>query len=587
MTSGTQHRLAAILAADIVGYSRLVAADEAGTLDAMRTLRAELWDPVTEAHGGRLVGTAGDSRLVEFSSTVAAVECAVAIQRAMVDRNADVPEDRRIRLRIGVNLGDVVVDGDDILGDGVNVAARLEAEAAPEGICVSDDVMRQVRGRLDLAFTDGGERELKNIPHPVRVWHWTPETAAGAATEAPLALPDKPSIAVLPFDNMSGDPEQEYFADGITEDIITALSKFRWLFVIARNSTFTYKGHAVSIADVARELGVRYVVEGSVRKAGARVRVTAQLIEAASGNHVWAERYDRDLTDIFELQDEITETITGAIEQEIGSVERTLAAHKRPENLEAWDLLQRGLHDLWQMDGENLEASVGFLRQSIARDPSFAEAHGHLAFARLHQVFLGFEDDADGAIADAKAHTHEAIKYDDRNSLGHEMLSRILGFEQRYDEAVMAAARAVEINPNSASANFALASICMYTERSAEALEPIDRTIRLSPKDPRRFIHLSAKGVMLGELGRLDEALELLRQATSMPHGDYRSAMYLARYAAEAGLTDEARRAAARVLELRPDFTLQLFETKLHLNFHPDLMRRTLHHLRGLGLPDV
>lgn len=399
------------------------------------------------------------------------------------------------------------------------------------------------------------------------------------------ALPDKPSIAVLPFDNMSGDPEQEYFTDGVTEDIITALSKFHSFLVIARNSTFTYKGQAVNVGDVGRELGVRYVVEGSIRKAGNRVRVTAQLIEAASGNHVWAERYDRDLDDIFALQDEITETIVSAIEQEIGSVERTRATQKRPDSLEAWELLQRGLHHVWQMNREGLQAGADLLRQAIAKDPGFAQAHSQLAFTLMHQVFLGTTDDIEQALSDAETHTTEALKYDDRDSLAHEMQARILLIQQSFDEAVAEARRAVQFNPNSASANFALATVYHFADRHAEAVEWIDRASRLSPKDPRHYVHLLGKGSILCELGRPEEGIELLRRAVSMPHGDPRTALFLARYLAEAGLIEEAQKAAARMLELNPDFTLGLFESKLSSHMHPDLKQRALYYLGQLDIP--
>ena len=397
-----------------------------------------------------------------------------------------------------------------------------------------------------------------------------------------LPLPDKPSIAVLPFDNMSGDPEQEYFSDGISEDIITGLSKFRSFFVIARNSTFTYKGKAVNVAEVGRELGVRYVVEGSVRKAGNRVRVTAQLIEAASDNHVWAERYDRDITDIFELQDEITETIVGALEQEIGSSERARASHMRPENLQAWELLQRGLFHVWQMNRDGLAVGVDLLCQSVEKDPSFAEAHAYLALAYLHQVFLGTVDDTEHALSEAAAHTHEAIKYDDHSSLGHEMSARLLCFENRFDEAVAAAKRAVQCNPNSSSAHLALGAVCFFADRHGEALAPIDQAIRLSPKDHRRFNHLQVKGAVVAELGRPEEGVELIREAASLQHGDHRCALLLARYCAEAGLMEEARKAAARVLELNPNFTLSGFAAI----FHPNYVARFTKYVEPLGFPE-
>ena len=421
MTEGTHHRLAAIVAADIVGYSLLVGTDEAGTLAAMRALRAELWDPMTEAYGGRLVGTAGDSRLVEFPSTVAAVECSVAIQRAMVERNAEVPEERRIRLRIGVNLGDVVVDGDDILGDGVNVAARLEGEAGPDGICVSDDVMRQVRGRLNLEFQDGGERDLKNIATPVRVWHWSAVATVDHA-HSKLALPDKPSIAVLPFDNMSGDPEQKYFSDGITEDIITALSVCRWLFVTVRNSSFVYRGQATNIQDIARDLGVRYILEGSVRKAGNRVRITAQLIEAETGSHLWAQRYDRELEDVFSVQDEIAASITGALMPEIATAEVERSFRKSPENLNAWDYVKQGCRYMWRATEENSVKAQHLFRQAIELALEDAMAYGDLAFC----ISFDMANRWNRPVAESRAAAHDlarkAVELDDRDTWANAVL---------------------------------------------------------------------------------------------------------------------------------------------------------------------
>ncbi len=380
----TTRRLAAIVSTDVVGYSRLLAKDETATLDAMKAHRRELWTPEIDAYGGRVVGTAGDSTLVEFQSAVAAVECSVAVQRGMVERNVGLPEDRRMLLRVGINIGEVVVDGEDIFGDGVNVAARLEALAKPGGICASDDVIRQIRGKLELTFSDGGQEDLKNIAIPVHVWYWSmddqvPSDPGGG--ENVLALPDKPSIAVLPFENMSGDPEQEYFADGVAEDVTTALSRFRSLFVIARNSSFTYKGSAVDITKVARELGVRYVVEGSVRKAGTRVRITAQLIDAAGGNHLWADRFDGSLDDVFDLQDRITEQIVIAVEPEISAHERERARRKRPESLVAWELVQRGLSHFYRVNKTDHDEAIRLFQEAIALDPEFAAAHAHLAYA--------------------------------------------------------------------------------------------------------------------------------------------------------------------------------------------------------------
>ena len=329
-----QRRLAAILAADVAGYSRLMGVDEEGTLAALKELRRDLADPKIKEHRGRIVKTTGDGLLVEFASVVDAVRCAVEVQREMASRNARVPEDTRIQFRMGINLGDIIKDGRDIYGDGVNVAARLEALAEPGGICVNRVVRDQVRDKLDFGFEDAGEQRVKNIARPLRVYHVRPGQLADeemSAAQPPLALPDKPSLAVLPFTNMSGDPEQEFVSDGIAEDVISALSHYPSLFVIARNSTFTYKGRAVDVKQVGRELGVRYVLEGGVRKAGNRIRVTAQLIEAETGNHVWANRYDRDLADIFAVQDEITHALTTALTPAIADAELRRAIRKPPE----------------------------------------------------------------------------------------------------------------------------------------------------------------------------------------------------------------------------------------------------------------
>ncbi len=365
-----QRRLAAILAADVAGYSRLMGADEEGTLAALKELRRELADPKIKEHRGRIVKTTGDGLLVEFASVVDAVRCAVEVQQEMAERNVGVPEEQRIQFRIGINLGDIIKDGRDIYGDGVNVAARLEALAEPGGICVNRVVRDQVRDKLDFAFEDAGEQRVKNIARPLRVYHVRPGQVANeemSAAQPPLALPDKPSLAVLPFTNMSGDPEQEFVSDGIAEDVISALSHYPSLFVIARNSTFTYKGRAVDVKQVGRELGVRYVLEGGVRKAGNRIRVTAQLIEAETGNHVWANRYDRDLADIFAVQDEITHALTTALTPAIADAELRRAIRKPPESLDAWAAYQRGL---WHLSKATRLHRISFGRPSIWTRPS-------------------------------------------------------------------------------------------------------------------------------------------------------------------------------------------------------------------------
>jgi len=377
------------LAADVAGYSRLIGADEGGTLSALKAIRAELIDTTIAAHNGRLVKTTGDGLLVEFGSVVDALRCATEVQAGLAERNATMPADKRIEYRIGINVGDIVIEDGDIFGDGVNVAARLEALAEPGGICVSARVQEDAAGKLELSFEDMGEQALKNIARPVRAYRIA--TGGGSAT-APetlaLALPDKPSIAVLPFANMSGDPEQEYFADGMVEDVITALSRYPSLFVIARNSSFTYKGRAIDVKQVGRELGVRYVLEGSVRKAGNRIRVSAQLVEAETGRHVWAERYDRDLADMFALQDEITEAVTIAIAPAIAEAERQRAMRKPPGSLDAWATYQRGWWYVSKFTSDGNALAQKFFQQAIDLDPTFSGAYGGLAMAHTQAAEL-------------------------------------------------------------------------------------------------------------------------------------------------------------------------------------------------------
>jgi TolB-like protein/class 3 adenylate cyclase len=373
-------RLAAILAADIVGYSRLMGLDEAGTAQALREHRAAA-DPIIAEHGGRIVKTTGDGMLMEFGSVVGAVECALALQQLAAERNAEAPGDRRMEWRIGVHLGDVLIEGDDILGDGVNIAARLEGIAEPGGICISEDAFRQVRGKVEAEFADLGEQSLKNIARPLRVYRVGPSAAASQPTSpAPaLPLPDKPSIAVLPFQNMSGDPEQEYFVDGMVEEIITALSRIRWLFVIARNSSFSYKGQSPDVRQVGRELGVRYVLEGSVRKGGNRVRITGQLIDAATGSHLWADRFDGSLEDVFDLQDQVAASVAGVIEPALQAAETARLASRPTADLTAYDLYLRA-YAMVLSSTERVPEALRLMEQGIARDPRYGLA---LAWAAI------------------------------------------------------------------------------------------------------------------------------------------------------------------------------------------------------------
>jgi TolB-like protein/class 3 adenylate cyclase len=398
-----QRRLAAIVSADVAGYSRLMGQDESGTLTALKTLRQEVVDPPIARHGGRIVKTTGDGLLLEFPSVVNAVRCSVEVQTAMADRTAGDGDDRRITFRVGINLGDIIVDGDDIFGDGVNVAARLQEIAPPGGICISSRVYEDVRDRLDIVFDDGGTQALKNIARPVQVWRWQPGTAVSPrSTTAPTALPlpDKPSIAVLPFENMSGDPEQAYFVDGLAEDIITGLSRFKSLFVIARYSTFAYKGKSPDIRQVGRELGVRYVLEGSVRKAGNRIRITGQLIDAANATHLWANRFDGVLEDVFELQDRVTANVVGIIAPRVVQAETERARIKPAGNLEAYDLVLRAVALMRTLRRPEVEQALGLLRQAVQIDPSYARGMANLSLCCWIFIAQGFGHRDNPLVAD-------------------------------------------------------------------------------------------------------------------------------------------------------------------------------------------
>lgn len=436
-------RLAAILAADVVGYSRLMADDEAGTLAALKEHRRNLFDPETARNNGRIFKLIGDGTLVEFPSVVDAVKCAVAIQEALA------AADSLISLRIGINLGDIIVDGDDIYGDGVNIAARLEALADPGTICVSSIVHESLGNRIDVDFADLGDHVVKNIDKPIRVFRWqVTDPPHSSAPKPVLELPDKPSIAVLPFDNMSGDPDHEYFADGIAEDIITALSRMRWFFVSARNSSFTYKGGAVDIKQVARELGVQYVLEGSVRKAGNRVRITVQLIDAMNGNHLWADRFDRELNDIFVVQDEITETVVATIEPQLYVAESNRAKRKNPESLDAWDLVMRAMPHLWRMTGaENLVAQE-LLEAAIDRDPDYAHAYGPLGFSLIWHSWMGWGNNPTSLIPRAEAAARKAISLDDQDPWAHLVMGCVHAYGRHHEDAVNEIRTALDLNPS-------------------------------------------------------------------------------------------------------------------------------------------
>ena len=583
-TGRVERRLAAVLAADVAGYSRLVGIDEEGTLARLRSVRTELIDPAVAAHGGRIINTAGDGILVEFPSVVDAGRCALDVQRGLAERDVAVPADRRIAFRIGIHLGDVVVDGADLLGDAVNIAARLEGIAEPGGICVSEDAWRQVRDKLPTAFVDMGEQALKNIARPVHVYRIDVAGVAAAPRPA-LALPDKPSIAVLPFQNISGDPAQEYFTDGMVEDIITGLSRIKWLFVIARNSTFAYKGRAVDVKQVGRELGVRYVLEGSVRKGGNRLRITGQLIDVETGAHVWADRYDGVLEDVFDLQDRITETIVGIIEPSVRGAEIERARGKRPDSLGAYDLYLRALPHTHSAMPEDAAVAMGYLQQALALDPDYAAAHATLAMcygARFRSAGMAEADRAEGV---RHARLALALGTDDATALAHAGLT-VLHLAGDFDAASGAIARALSLNGSCATALYWGAHVHAWSGDTTLAEDYANRALRLSPFDPLSYEGHLALGAVRLRLGRYDEAVPYLAKAVQAnPRFSILYALQAATLAV-GGRVEDAKALARRLLELDPTFHVGSFMTFAGSFVDAQLRDTVALGLRRAGLPE-
>jgi adenylate cyclase len=512
-----ERRLAAILAADVAGYSRLMGMDEEGTLAALKAHRRAVVDPKITEYRGRIVKTTGDGMLVEFASVVDAVRCAVDIQRQMAERNAPVPAERRIEFRVGINVGDIIIEDKDIYGDGVNIAARLEGLAAPGGICISRVVRDQVRDKLDFSFEDMGEQQVKNITRPIRTHRIVLNGAVGAAAKTVTnarSASQKPSIVVLPFANMSGDAEQEYFSDGITEDIITNLSRNHAFFVISRSTSFTYKGPAIDIGKVARELGVRYVLEGSVRRAGNRVRITAQLIDAASGHHLWADRYDRELADVFAVQDEIARNITGAIAPGILSAEVQHAERKEPSQLDAWDRTVRAHWHIRRFTEHDLAEACRLLTEAIALDPSSSMALADLAFARHFEAVFGWGDGPALSQARLGEAARKAVAADDSDAMAHTSLAIFDLFSGRHEEARRRLRVALDLDPNSMSARGYLGVSYAFGGDYAAALTHLEEALLLSPRGPLVVIWRLCKGWAALTAERYEEAVNFATQAS-------------------------------------------------------------------------
>ncbi len=552
-----ERRLAAILAADVAGYSRLMGVDEEGTLAALKACRRELIDPKIAEHRGRIVKTTGDGALVEFASAVNAVRCAMEIQRAMADRNADIPESRRVEFRIGINVGDIIIDEGDIYGDGVNIAARLEGIAASSGISISEDAWRQVQGKVAANFVDAGEQSLKNIARPVRVYRLdlAPKPAAASKVPRPtLALPDKPSIAVLAFNNMSGDPEQEYFSDGISEDIITDLSKLSELHVIARNSSFKYKGKPIDVKQVGRDLGVRYVLEGSVRKAGNRVRVTGQLIDATSGAHIWADRFDRDLTDIFAVQDELTQEIIAALKIKLSEAEKALIVGSGTKNVDAHDFFLRGRELMFgnKRDRETFEQSTACFRRAIELDPNYAAPYAGLGMAYGLDYQNHWSDTSERSLDQAERLVSESIAKDDKDAFAHYVAAVVYIWKRDHERSAHEADRALSLNPNYALAINARGLAHIYTGEPAKAVPYIEKAIRL---DPAQQLYRHFLGTAYFVAGNYETAAVVFKDRIAMTPSTDLSRAFLASALGHLGRLDEARHIWRELKEINPRYS--------------------------------
>jgi adenylate cyclase len=586
-----QRRLAAILAADVAGYSRLMGRDEERTLAQLKAFRKTLLDPSIATHRGRIVKTTGDGMLVEFASAVDAVKCAIEIQRSMATQNTGVPQDVRIEFRIGIHVGDIIIDDNDIFGDGVNIAARLEGIAEPGGVCISDDAQRQIRGKVAIALEDMGLQTLKNIAEPMRAWRVQIADApaseilenVSAGSSQPLALPDKPSIAVLPFQNMSGDPEQEYFADGMVEDIITALSRFKSLFVIARNSSFTYKGKAVDIKRVGRELGVRYVLEGSVRKAGNRVRITGQLIEAAAGRHLWADKFDGALEDVFGLQDQVTMSVVGLLAPTLERAEIERAKQKPTEKLDSYDFYLRGMALMYKRG--SFSSARDFFRKAFEQDPEYGAAYAMAAWTLLMQQSI------DGVPLTAEMRT-DAIRLaqlgsrvgsDDAFALarsGHVLT--YLGHE--YDRGTSMVEQAITLNPNLAVAWSSRGWVSLMCGEAERAVESFERMIRLSPLDPLRIGAWNGSSFALFQLRRYEEGCAAALKSIQFATNAHTLGAYIVN-AVGAGHIAKAQEAVAQLLRLQPDFRVSHAQDAFPVR-SSDQRDRIASALREAGLPE-
>jgi adenylate cyclase len=558
-------KIVAILVADVVGFSRLAGVDEERTLARLRALRGDLIDPAINVRQGRIFKRTGDGLLAEFRSAVDAVRCAIEVQKGMVERNAGLSDEKRIEIRIGVHVGDVAEESDgDLMGDAVNTAARLESICEPGGICLSEDAFRQVRDKVEAEFVDLGEQKLKNIARPARAYLVAPLEAGRPKSPAreraaqQLPLPEKPSIAVLPFQNMSGDTEQDYFADGIVDDIVTGLSRIKWLFVIARNSSFVYKGKTVDVREVGGALGVRYVLEGSVRKAGARLRITAQLVDAQSGAHLWADKFDGALEDVFELQDQITDRVVGIIEPSLRRSEIERSRRKRPESLDAYDLFLRAIPHMQSHMPADARIAIPLLEAALRLEPDYGAAHAHLAWCHEWCFTRGGFDEADRTTALAHARRALASDADDAASMAVAGWVTIV-LSKEHETALSAVERAIALNASCAMAHYYGALVNAFADRPKAVVFHANRALRLSPFDPKAFEAHLALGIAAISEGRYNEAAASFARASEINPNESVLSFFHAIALALAGRANDAAPSVRRGLALEPGFRLRVF----------------------------
>jgi adenylate cyclase len=582
----SKHKLTAILYADVAEYSRLTGQDELGTHKRVMEV-LDFASETIKSGGGVVLRYVGDAILAEYSSVIAAIESAAFIQTDLQERNQGVPVGSQVKIRIGINLGEVIEDRGEIFGDGVNTAARLEGISEPGGLCISSFVHEQIKGKVDIEFEDCGKESLKNIVEPVHVFRWQPGRSKKTAENliSKSAARKIPSIAVLPFTNMSGDPEQDYLADGICEDIITALSKIRVFTVIARNSTFSYKGQSVDVKQVAIDLDVNYVLEGSVRKSGNRVRITAQLIDH-DGLHVWAEKYDRVIEDIFELQDEMTQTIAGALEPELHAVERERAARKPPENLDAWECYQRGLWNMFHLENEKVIAAWGLFQQAVDLDPSFATAYAYQSYCNYILTFLGISEERDRLLEEGKLLAKQAMEIDPRDPVAYFAMGRNLMMLGHHDDSIAAFKYSLELNPNFAQSYFGLGFVLALSGELDEAMENIQTAIRLSPRDPLMVGFTNVLGMACIMAGDFEEGLDWAKRSLRLPTpvGYWNHATLASAYA-NLGQMEEATAALKGAVKEKPDLSISYLE-KVIPTRHKDGLGVFLSGLRLAGLPE-